>query len=108
SLRRDRGHLHRRPRGRDRGRADQDREREPYRSRREVQPAAPHRGEARRRRTLPRAGDLKMSERRRRLLRRAPLALVLAVALYYAVLGGEYSAFDLLDLRARQAAEAER
>ncbi len=54
SLRRDRGHHHRRPRRRHRLRPDQDRRSEPLRSRRQVQPAAPHRGGARRRRRVPR------------------------------------------------------
>ena len=42
-LRRDRGHLHRRPRGRHQRRADQDRQPLAQRSRRQVQPAAAHR-----------------------------------------------------------------
>ena len=46
-LRRDRGHDHRRPRGRLRLRPDQDRLRLAHRSRRQVQPAPPHRGGAR-------------------------------------------------------------
>ena len=53
-LGRDRGHDDRRPRGRDGLRADQDRRAVALRSRREVQPAAAHRGGARRRRALPR------------------------------------------------------
>ena len=51
-LRRDRGHDDRRPRGRHGCRPDQDRSPGPLRARREVQPAAPHRGGARRRRGL--------------------------------------------------------
>ena len=47
-LRRDRRHDHRRPRRRDRRRPDQDRLGQPHRSRRQVQPAAAHRGRARR------------------------------------------------------------
>ena len=43
-LGRDRGHLHRRPRGRDALRPDQDRLAVAHRSRRQVQPAPPHRG----------------------------------------------------------------
>ncbi len=54
-LRRDRGHHHRRPRGRHQRRPDQDRRPGPLRPRRQVQPAAPHRGRARRRRRLSRA-----------------------------------------------------
>ncbi len=53
-LRRDRGHDDRRPRRRHRLRPDQDRSAEPLRSRRQVQPAAPHRGAAGRERHLPR------------------------------------------------------
>ena len=52
--RRDRGHHHRRPRGRGRQRPDQDRRAGPQRAGREVQPAAAHRGGARRRRPLRR------------------------------------------------------
>ena len=69
-LRRDRGHHDRRPRRRHELRPDQDRRPGPLRARREVQPAAAHRGGARRRRAL----------RRRRLLPalsgadRAPMA----------------------------------
>ena len=51
-LRRDRGHHDRRPRRRHRLRADQDRRAGPLRARREVQPAAAHRGGPRRRRAL--------------------------------------------------------
>ena len=51
-LGRDRGHHDRRPRRRHRVRADQDRRARPLRPRREVQPAAAHRGGARRRRAL--------------------------------------------------------
>jgi enolase len=47
-LGRDRGHHHRRSRGRHQLRPDQDRRAVPQRSRREVQPAAAHRGAARR------------------------------------------------------------
>ena len=54
-LRRDRGHHDRRPRGRHQLRPDQDRRPGPLRAGREVQPAAPHRGGARRRRALRRA-----------------------------------------------------
>ena len=54
-LGRDRGHDDRRPRRRHRLRADQDRRAVALRSRREVQPAAAHRGGARRRRRVPRA-----------------------------------------------------
>ena len=53
-LRRDRGHHDRRPRGRHQLRPDQDRRAGPLRARREVQPAAPHRGGARRRGPLRR------------------------------------------------------
>ena len=49
-----------------------------------------------------------MSTDRRRLAARLPTLLGLAVALYWAVWGGEYSAFDLLDLADRQELEAER
>ena len=51
-LRRDRGHHDRRPGRRHRLRADQDRRAGPVRAGREVQPAAAHRGAARRRRPL--------------------------------------------------------
>ena len=54
-LRRDRGHHDRRPRGRHQLRPDQDRRPGPLRARREVQPAAAHRGGARRRGPLRRA-----------------------------------------------------
>ncbi len=53
-LRRDRGHHDRRPRGRHQLRPDQDRCTGAVRAGREVQPAAPHRGGARRRRALRR------------------------------------------------------
>ena len=53
-LGRDRGHHDRRPRRRDELRPDQDRRARPQRARREVQPAAAHRGRARRRRPLRR------------------------------------------------------
>ncbi len=53
-VRRDRGHHHRRPRGRGGQRPDQDRRAGPQRARRQVQPAAAHRGGARRRRPLRR------------------------------------------------------
>ena len=55
-LRRDRGHHDRRPRRRHRLRPDQDRRPGPQRARRQVQPAAAHRGGARRRRPLRRRG----------------------------------------------------
>ena len=42
----------------------------------------------------------------RAALTRAPAAIIVSIALYYALLGGEYSAFDLVDLRARQEREA--
>jgi enolase len=54
-LRRDRGHDDRRPRGRHQLRPDQDRRAGPQRARRQVQPAAAHRGGARRRGTLRRS-----------------------------------------------------
>ena len=54
-LGRDRGHDDRRPRRRHRLRPDQDRRAVALRSRREVQPAAAHRGGAGRRRAVPRA-----------------------------------------------------
>ena len=57
-LRRDRGHHHRRPRGRHRLRADQDRRAGPQRAGRQVQPAAAHRGRARRRRPVRRRDRL--------------------------------------------------
>ena len=53
-VRRDRGHHHRRPRGRRRQRPDQDRCPRPQRARRQVQPAAAHRGDPRRRGPLRR------------------------------------------------------
>ena len=53
-LGRDRGHLHRRPRGGDRRGADQDRQRLAHRPHRQVQPAAPdRRGAGRRWPTIP-------------------------------------------------------
>ena len=55
-LRRDRGHDDRRPRGRDQRRPDQDRRARALRPRRQVQPAAPDRGGARRARRVSRAG----------------------------------------------------
>ena len=57
-LGRDRGHLHRRPGGGHRGGADQDRQREPHRSHRQVQPAAPDRRGAGRPGALSGAGPL--------------------------------------------------
>ena len=54
SLGRDRGRDDRRPRGRHRLRADQDRRAVALGPRRQVQPAAAHRGAARRRRRVPR------------------------------------------------------
>ena len=72
---RDRGHDDRRPRRRDRLRPDQDRRAVALRSRREVQPAAAHRGGARRRGRVPgsqRAARLTATRtRRRRAPRRA-------------------------------------
>ena len=62
---RDRGHHDRRPRGRDQLRADQDRRAGPQRAGREVQPAAAHRGGARRRRALRRRGRVPPSRRDR-------------------------------------------
>ena len=56
--RRDRGHHHRRPGGRGRQRPDQDRRARPQRAGRQVQPAAAHRGDARRRRALRRRPGL--------------------------------------------------
>ena len=53
-LGRDRGHVHRRPGGGDERRPDQDRLARAHRSRRQVQPAAAHRGRAGRRRHLGR------------------------------------------------------
>ena len=55
-LGRNRGHDHRRSRRRDRRRPDQDRLGQPLGPRREVQPAAPHRGSARQPREVRRAG----------------------------------------------------
>jgi cell division protein FtsB len=40
-------------------------------------------------------------------VKRLPALALLGVALYYAVIGGEYSAMDLLDLDARREREAE-
>ena len=57
-LRRDRGHHDRRPRRRHELRPDQDRRPGPLRAGREVQPAAAHRGGARRRRPLRRSRRL--------------------------------------------------
>ena len=57
-LGRDRGHHDRRPRRRHELRPDQDRRAGPLRARREVQPAAAHRGGARRRRALRRSRRL--------------------------------------------------
>ena len=57
-LRRDRGHDDRRPGGRDQLRPDQDGRAVAHRPRREVQPAAPDRGGARRPRGLSRLGRL--------------------------------------------------
>ena len=54
SLRRDRGHVHRRPGRGDRGGTDQDRRAGSHRARREVQPAAADRGGARGARTIRR------------------------------------------------------
>jgi cell division protein FtsB len=45
--------------------------------------------------------------RRRAILARLPAIVAVSIALYYAVLGGEYSAFDLVDLAGRQEREAE-
>ena len=56
-LGRDRGHHHRRPRRRHQRRPDQDRQRLPLRPDRQVQPAPPHRGGARRQRGLCRPLD---------------------------------------------------
>ena len=55
-LRRDRGYHPRRHRRRRQRRPDQDRCSLPHRPRRQVQPAPPHRGRARRRRPVPRQG----------------------------------------------------
>ena len=52
-LRRNRGHLHRRPRRRHGHRPDQDRLRLPHRPRRQIQPAPAHRGRIGRRRKVP-------------------------------------------------------
>ena len=95
-LGRDRGHLHRRSRGGDRRGPDQDRQRQPHRSHRQVQPAAPDRRRAGRSGALPRPG---------------PLPAVTAGALGRAggagasrstsrIQGGEYGTTDLLALRA--------
>jgi cell division protein FtsB len=42
------------------------------------------------------------------MIRRLPAILLIGIALYYAIWGGEYSAFDMLDLRQRQTAETAR
>ena len=63
-LRRDRGLDDRRPRRRDRRRPDQDRRAVPLRPGREVQPAAAHRGGARRGGGLPRLGRVPRARRR--------------------------------------------
>ena len=102
-LGRDRGHVHRRPRGRDRSRPDQDRFRQPDGPGRQVQPAASDRGAAGRRGALPgpRALGLTMGRLKRTVV---PGLLVLAV--YYAVFGGTYSVFDLRAARAGMTVEA--
>ncbi len=102
-LRGDRGHLHRRPGGGDRGGADQDGERQPHRPRRQVQPAPAHRGAAGRRRPLPRHRPVALSPSARR---RLVFGAVSAVAVYYGLWGGEYSAFDLRRLRAERESRA--
>ena len=61
-LRRDRGHHHRRPRRGPERRPDQDRRPQPHRPRLQVQPAAPHRGGAVRRRQVRRQGRLLQPE----------------------------------------------
>jgi len=47
-----------------------------------------------------------MAVEKKSLARRIPAAIVLTVAAYYALLGGEYSAFDLVRLADRQRSEA--
>ena len=48
-----------------------------------------------------------MAVNTRSMARFAPAAALLGIAAYYAVLGGEYSAFDLWSLSGRQEAEAQ-
>ena len=69
SLRRDRGHDHRRPRRRHGHRPDQDRRARAQRAGRQVQPAPAHRGRARRQRALPGSERI---DRRSKLARHAP------------------------------------
>src|SRR5690606_2802006 len=91
-----------------------DGEREPHRPGGEVQPAAADRGEPRRGGALPGRLPVALSRDRgearpaSRLPGRLLSALVVSVALYYAVLGGEYSALDLRRLADRKEEEGAR
>src|SRR3989442_15179361 len=98
-LRRDGGHVHRRPRRRVRGGTDQDGERVAHRPGGEVQSATGDRRGAGRRGVLPRQGAV-------RAMSRLELAGIVGaiVLLALAFQGGEYGTLDWLQLR-RQLAE---
>src|SRR5256885_2487113 len=100
SLRRNGGHVHRRPRGGDRRGADQDRERLAHRPCREVQPAAAHRRGAGRHGVLPRPASVRLVTRPRLI------GIAAAVALAgLAFQAGEYGTLDWLKLRSQLAEE---
>src|SRR5205809_914611 len=100
SLRRNGGHVHRRPRGGDRRGADQDRERLAHRPCRQVQPAAAHRRGAGRHGVLPRPAPVRIVTRPRLI------GIAAAVALAgLAFQAGEYGTLDWLKLRSQLAEE---
>ena len=100
SIRRDGGHVHRRPGRGHRGGADQDRERQSHRPCGQIQPAPAHRGDARGRRGVSGKGSVMKKGRLRWLW----IPGVLGVAGYVALFGGDYSVFDVE--RARDEVEA--
>ena len=107
SFGRDGGHVHRGPRGGHGRGTDQDRLGVAHGSRREVQSAAAHRGDARRRGRVSGRRDLWFVEFRsecdvmRDNWRRIVWIAIGAVVLVYALQGGEYSTTALLGQRAR-------
>src|SRR6185295_11399890 len=93
-LGRDRGHHHRRHRGRDECAADQDRLAVALRPRREVQPAAAHRGRPRRFGELPRPGSLSQARMKTLAAALAALILLIQIPLWFGK-GGWFRAWQL-------------